>query len=166
MKFIIPIFILFLCFACNSPSKTQVDTDNSTDSVAMLSSNQEENIKTEKTKEEPIVVGTDKILFSASGTEPFWGVEVRKSGVVFSISGMDSTLFTYTEPVSASSRPVEYFRTYFLEHKNGKKAQLVVKKGEECTCSDGMSENEYEYHAFFLYDNMMMEGCGSSVTSN
>ncbi len=73
---------------------------------------------------------------------------------------MDSTLFTYTEPVSASSRPVEYFRTYFLEHKNGKKAQLVVKKSEECACSDGMSEDNYAYHVFFLYDNIMWEGCG------
>ncbi len=157
MKFIIPIFILFFCFACNSSSKSQANSDSSVDSVANISSSEKE---ITETKDEVIVVGTDSILFSAFGTEPFWGAEVRKSGVVFSISGMDSTLFAYTEPVPASSRPEEYFRTYFLEHKNGKKAQLVIKKGEDCLCSDGMSENDYEYHAFFLYDNMMMEGCG------
>ncbi len=163
MKFIIPIFILFLCFACNSPSKSNATTQDSVNTNTQTSTE----VKIEKTesKDEPIKIGTDSILFSAFGTEPFWGAEVRKSGVVFSISGMDSTLFTYTEPVPASSRPIEYFMTYFLEHKNGKKAQLVIKKGEDCPCSDGMSDNNYDYHAFFLYDNMMFEGCGNAVTS-
>lgn len=156
MKFIIPIFILFFCIACSSPSKSQSDTDVS------FTNSEIDTTQVDKTEitNEPIVVGTDKILFRAFGTEPFWGTEVRKSGVIFSISGMDSTLFAYTEPVSASGRPEEYFKTYFLKHKNGKKAQLVIKKAEDCPCSDGMSDNEYEYHAFFLYDNMMLEGCG------
>lgn len=160
MRFIIPIFILFICFACDSPSKSHANTDDS------ISTNVE-TIQAEKTdtKDEPIKIGTDKVVFKSFGTEPFWGVEVRKSGVVFSISGMDSTLFAYTEPVAASSRPVEYFMTYFLEDQNGKTAQLVVKKGENCPCSDGMSDNDYEYHVSFLYDNQMWEGCGETVTS-
>ncbi len=63
MKFIIPIFILFFCFACNSPSKNQANTDNSVDSVAKVSSSEKEITVTTETKDEPIVVGKDEILF-------------------------------------------------------------------------------------------------------
>ncbi|WP_338814677.1 hypothetical protein V9L05_05405 [Bernardetia sp. Wsw4-3y2] len=162
MKFIIPIFIIFICFACNSPSNSQSNTDVSfTNSEVNVEENEQE-IKTERTKlkNEPIKIGTDKVLFKSFGTEPFWSLEVRKSGILFSNSGIDSTLFAYKEPIAATARPVEYFMTYFLEDQDGKPAQLVVKKGEECPCSDGMSDKDYSYHAFFLYDNQMFEGCG------
>jgi len=156
MKFIIPIFILFICFACNSPSKSNASTQDS------VSTNSETNteVKAEKTetKDEPIKVETDSILFKCFGTEPFWSIEVRKSGILF--SGEDSTLFAFVEPISATARPVEYFMTYFLEDQNGNKAQLVAKKGEDFPCSDGMSDNEYQYHVSFLYKNQMFEGCG------
>jgi uncharacterized membrane protein len=159
MKFIIPIFILFLCFSCNSPSNSKSDT-NTQDSV---STNSEINTEVKiETKNELITVGTDSVLFKSSGTEPFWVVEVRKSGILFS-NFEDSTLFIHKEPISAVSRPVEYFMTYFLEDKEGNMAQLVAKRGENCPCSDGMSDNDYEYHVSFLYKNKMWEGCGETV---
>jgi uncharacterized membrane protein len=153
MKFIIPIFIVFLCFSCNSPSKSHASIDNSL-------------INTEKTesKDAPMQLGTDSVLFKCFGTEPFWNIQVRKSGILFS-NFEDSTLFAYKEPISAVSRPVEYFMTYFLEDQKGNKAQLVAQKGENCPCSDGMSDNDYEYHVSFLYKNQMWEGCGESVIS-
>lgn len=162
MKFIIPIFILIFCIACNSPSKSQSDTDVSFTNPDI------DTTEVDKTEviNEPIKVGTDEVLFRCFGTEPFWGIEIRKSGILFSNSGMDSTLFAYKEPIAATARPAEYFKTYFLESQDEKNAQLVLKKGEECACSDGMSDNEYEYHAFFLYENQMFEGCGRAVTSN
>lgn len=152
MKLIIPILILFACFSCNSPLKSHASTDDS------VSTNTE-------TKDEPIKIGTDKILFKSFGTEPFWSAEVRKSGILFSKYGLDSITFKYVEPIAAESRPVEYFMTYFLEDQYGKQAQLVAKKAEDCACSDGMSDKEYSYHTFFLYDNQMFEGCGETVTS-
>lgn len=155
MKFIIPIFIVLFCFACNSPSKIHASTDNSNEKVE---------IKT-KVKEEAIQIGTDEVLFKGFGTEPFWNAEVRKSGILFSKYGLDSITFAYTKPVTAEGRQVEYFMTYFLEDQDGKQAQLIVKKGEDCACSDGMSDKDYSYHAFFLYDNQMFEGCGETVTS-
>jgi uncharacterized membrane protein len=157
MKFIIPIFILFICFACNSNSKSDTSTKDS------VSTNTETSTEV-KIKNESITIGTDSVLFKSFGTEPFWSVEIRKSGVLFS-NFEDSTVFAFVEPVSASSRPVEYFMTYFLEDQNGNKAQLVAKKGENCPCSDGMSDNDYQYHVSFLYKNQMWEGCGSTVTS-
>lgn len=162
MKFIIPIFIVFLCFSCNSPSNSQASTDVSfTNSEVNAEENQQE-IKTETTKikNEPIKIGTDNVLFKSFGTEPFWSAEVRKSGILFSKYGLDSITFKYVEPVGAESRPAEYFMTYFLEDQDGKPAQLIVKKAEDCGCSDGMSDKDYSYHAFFLYDNQMFEGCG------
>ncbi|WP_375562503.1 COG3650 family protein [Bernardetia sp. OM2101] len=160
MKFIIPIFILFLCFSCDSPSKSHASTDESDKKV------EEKNEEQKKVKKAPIQIGTDEVLFKSFGTEPFWSAEVRKSGILFSKYGLDSITFEYVEPKAAESRPIEYFMTYFLEDQDGKQAQLVVKKGEECACSDGMSDKDYGYHTFFLYDNQMFEGCGEkSVTS-
>ncbi|WP_338769037.1 hypothetical protein WAF17_09050 [Bernardetia sp. ABR2-2B] len=160
MKFIIPIFILFTCFSCNSPSKSHASTDDS------VSTNTETNqMEKTETKDEPIEIGTDKVLFKSFGTEPFWSAEVRKSGILFSKYGLDSITFKYVEPKEAEGRLIESHHTYFLEDQDGKQSQLVVKKTQGCGCSDGMSDKEYEYHTFFLYDNQMFEGCGSSVTS-
>jgi len=162
MKFIIAIFILFLCFSCDSPSKSNASTQDSVSTN--IETNTEVKAVKAEIKDEPIKIGTDSVLFKSFGTEPFWSVEVRKSGILFS-NFEDSTLFVYKEPISAVSRPIDYFMTYFLEDKNGNKAQLVAKKGENCPCSDGMSDNDYQYHVSFLYNNQMWEGCGESVTS-
>lgn len=159
MKFIIPIFILLLSFACDSPSKSHASTDNS-DKKAEKAEIQKE-IKTESIK-----IGTDEVIFKGFGTEPFWNAEVRKSGILFSKFGLDTMIFNYTEPKAAEGRLIESHHTYFLEDQDGKKAQLIAKKAEDCGCSDGMSDKEYGYHVFFLYDNQMFEGCGEkSVTS-
>ena len=158
MKYIIPIFILLFCFACDTPSKSHASTADT--SV-------EEKIETKSIEKQTIKIGTDEVVFKAFGTEPFWNAEIRKSGILFSKFGLDSITFQYVEPQAAEGRLIESHYTYFLEDEYGKPAQLVVKNGYECACSDGMSDKDYKYHAFFLYDNQMFEGCGeSSVTSN
>ncbi|PIY07702.1 MAG: hypothetical protein COZ18_16065 [Flexibacter sp. CG_4_10_14_3_um_filter_32_15] len=155
MKFIIPIFILFICFACDSPSKSHASTDDSVSTNTETTQAEKINVK-----KEPIKIGTDEVLFKSFGTEPFWSAEVRKSGILFSKYGLDSITFKYVEPLGAESRPIEYFMTYFLEDQDGKPAQLIAKKAVDCGCSDGMSDKDYSYHTFFLYDNQMFEGCG------
>ena len=163
MKNIIPILILFLCFACDAPSKSHASTE---DSLVKETENQKEKT-TEVPQKEPVKIGTDEVVFKSFGTEPFWSAEVRKSGILFSKFGLDSITFSYVALKEAEGRLIESHHTYFLEDENGKLGQLVVKKGYDCACSDGMSDKDYEYHAFFLYDNQMFEGCGEkSVTSN
>ena len=164
MKFIIPIFIVFICFSCNSPSNSQASTDVSFTNPEVEVEENEQEIKAEKLeiKNEPIQIGTDEVLFKSFGTEPFWSAEVRKSGILFSKFGLDTMIFNYVEPQEAEGRPIEYYMTYFLEDQYGKKAQLIAKKAVDCGCSDGMSDKDYGYHAFFLYDNQMFEGCGQT----
>ena len=169
MKLIIFVCIFLLCFACNSPSTSQASTE--TDSFSTNSEIEVENnidtveVKEEENKVELIQIGTDKVLFSSFGTEPFWNIKIRKSGILFSVSGMDSTVFEYSEPIAAEGRTIDYFMTYFLEDQSGKPAQLVAKRSEKTPCSDGMSDNQYIYHVTFLYKNSMYEGCGEAVTS-
>ncbi len=176
MKFIIYILTLFLCFACDSPSTSQASTDVSfTNSEVNSKVNTEVNTEEDKEinqtketeiKDNPIKIGTDKVLFKCFGTEPFWNITIRKSGILFANSGTDSIIFAYTEPIAAEGRKIDYHKTYFLEDQNAQKAQLTAKKSQNCPCSDGMSDNSYEYHVSFLYKNQLFEGCGSSVTSN
>lgn len=163
MKNIIPTLVLFLCFACDAPSKSHANTE---DSVTNTTESQKEE-KTETIEKKSVKIGTDEIVFKAFGTEPFWNAEIRKSGILFSKFGLDSITFSYTEPKAAEGRLIDSHSTYFLEDEYGKPAHLVVKNGDDCACSDGMSDKDYEYHAFFLYDNQMFEGCGeNSVTSD
>lgn len=99
-------------------------------------------------------------LFRASGNEPFWGIVVAKSGIVFTSMEGDTLTFRYTEPRKAAGRPAEYLQIFELD----KEQKLIFKQANDCPCSDGMSNREYPYYVTLILKERILEGCGQKPT--
>lgn len=92
--------------------------------------------------------------FTALGTEPFWGISISKSGIVYSPADGAKQKFAYVAPLQAAGRPADYVRVY--RFKDRANSVLILKKN---TCSDGMSDNVYPYSATFMQGSFILEGC-------
>jgi len=106
------------------------------------------------TQSSSLVAGTPTSeKFTVLGTEPFWGVSVSKSGIVYSSPEVKKQTFPYVTPLKAEGRPADLVRVYRLRGNN----TLVIKKVS--ACSDGMSDNKYPYSAVLILGNKVLEGC-------
>jgi uncharacterized membrane protein len=84
------------------------------------------------------------------GTEPFWSVE---------ISAADNTATVQTpEKTEAPIALVAISETADSATYTGKNLKISIKKGK---CSDGMSDNEYEYSAAVAFDIYKLQGCAN-----
>lgn len=92
--------------------------------------------------------------FRAFGTEPFWGVNVAPSGIVYSSLGGTDVQFPYVQPLHAAGRPEEKVLVFNLGDNN----HLTLTRGR---CSDGMSDNVYPYIAIFVLGNNVYDGCAT-----
>jgi uncharacterized membrane protein len=95
--------------------------------------------------------------FRVVGTEPFWGMSVSKSGIVYSTTDSKPRSFPYSAPMSAQGRPADLVRVYRLQSKPNTNNLLVIKK--VAACSDSMSDKQYPYSATLILDNVVREGC-------
>ena len=100
-----------------------------------------------------------KILYSCGGTEPFWDAWVTDSEVLFTLMGQDSVVFRYSDKLKAEGLQSDYIMIFKLENDKVKPVYLIIKKTEKCKCTDGMSDNEYEYESYFIKDKITYFGC-------
>ena len=103
----------------------------------------------------------EKTLFMCSGTEPFWNAEVTGTMVKFHLMAEDSVIFSYSEILKAQGVGPDYIRIFKLENDKVKPAYLIIKQTEKCKCSDGMSDNEYEYESILIMDKIIYSGCAN-----
>ena len=93
-------------------------------------------------------------IFRATGTEPFWGVNV------------EGTRLTYTTPDDQAGVVMEGTRKTLADgveisgQHDGKPFVLTVGSG---TCSDGMSDNTYSLVATFRFGEIDYTGCGEAA---
>lgn len=92
--------------------------------------------------------------FRAFGTEPFWGVNVNPSGIVYSNLDGTKVQFPYVSPLSAVGRPEELVLFFDLGNKNF----LTLIRNP---CSDRMSDLTHTYQAIFVFENNVYEGCAN-----
>jgi uncharacterized membrane protein len=105
---------------------------------------------------------TDNQEFRVFGTEPFWSVEVRPSGIVYnSLATEEKQTFPYVTPLAANGRLPETVRVYRLGQQNN--TLLIIRKVDNC--SDGMSDNLYPYSGLFIQGNMVLEGCADKLAN-
>ncbi|MBW4554699.1 MAG: hypothetical protein KME59_01940 [Trichormus sp. ATA11-4-KO1] len=101
---------------------------------------------------------TDNQEFRAFGTEPFWSVNIRQSGIIYSsLSSDEKQTFSYVTPLAADGRLPDTVRVYRLQDKDKDNSMLIIRKVD--ACSDGMSDNLYPYSALFIQGDMVLEGC-------
>ena len=91
----------------------------------------------------------------ATGTEPFWAVDVDGTRLLYMTpDNPDGTVLT------ASETPFARGSTWEGSHA-GQPFSLTLR--EDGVCSDGMSEREYRYHADFDIAGQQLHGCADSV---
>ena len=95
----------------------------------------------------PATVGFDGD-FNALGTEPFWAVEVRKTGLKLSRPGGADLIVDNPGPKVEGSKAVWA-------------AKGVVLTLTEGDCSDGMSDRIYAYYAEVTTSDATMKGCAT-----
>jgi uncharacterized membrane protein len=92
--------------------------------------------------------------FSGGGTEPFWGIEVSPKGITYTSINGPKTVFPYVRPLKASGQMEDSLRLYKLRGGN----TLIIQRN---TCSDGMSDNTYNYSVIMVLQNQVFTGCAT-----
>lgn len=104
------------------------------------------------------VAGSESVgplqIFRAFGTEPFWNVNV------------EGNTLTYTTPEDQAGVVMQGERRSVEDgveingSDDGKSFALTVKAG---TCSDGMSDKQYELTSRFRFGDIKYEGCAERL---
>ncbi|MFB2738088.1 COG3650 family protein [Umezakia sp. BLCC-F208] len=103
---------------------------------------------------------TEDKAFRAFGTEPFWSVDVRPSGVIYSsLAREEKQNFPYVKPLTADGRTPDTVQVYRLG--NEKTSMLIIREFD--SCSDGMSDKLHPYSALFVQGDMVLEGCARKL---
>lgn len=94
------------------------------------------------------------MAWRALGTEPFWHARVDGDTLVF------TTPEDQAGQTMQGSRVPSLAGFVYAGKEGDKEFNLDIRPGE---CSDGMSDNRYEYTATFLYGDTRYEGCGEAA---
>ncbi|MDS3860768.1 hypothetical protein RIF25_08065 [Thermosynechococcaceae cyanobacterium BACA0444] len=92
--------------------------------------------------------------FRAFGTEPFWGVNVTPTGIVYSTPAGTQAQFPAVQPLDAVGRPEDLVLFFNLGNSNS--LTLI-----QNNCSDGMSDQAHAYQAIFVFENQVYQGCAN-----
>ena len=93
-------------------------------------------------------------VFQCAGTEPFWSLTIHPelNLLIFrDYSNMESHLFDYQAPVKKGSKSV-----YKAKSVGGEMIEVVIGKEK---CSDGMSDNVYDYSSEITFRSQKWKGC-------
>ncbi len=95
--------------------------------------------------------------FKCVGTEPFWSLQIEKSGIVFHHMDEEPMTYPYRPPQKqAKSQVYETFE-------GDSKLKIILTEGK---CSDGMSDDEYPYMVQVERDGQIYKGCAHPMVQN
>lgn len=104
--------------------------------------------------------GMDKAIekgYNCIGTEPFWNVQVEKSGITFHLMG--------EEPVAYPFRPARKKGNSSVYETSAGNSRMAVTITEGA-CSDGMSDANYPYQVQVERDGQSYQGCAFLIGQN
>ena len=96
-----------------------------------------------------------------SGTEPFWGLKIGGGKIVLSEPDRGDTRLLTVAPRAAQGRPADFVRVYQTRTLGAKRqyVTIVIRKADNNSCSDGMSDTAYPYSAIVIKPSGVLEGC-------
>jgi heat shock protein HslJ/uncharacterized membrane protein len=158
MKIIIKIgalCFLFLCLSCLEKRKTQSTQSNGKTISDSALSNQ-------ATVRKNPINNLNPIYFRASGTEPFWSLELSEEKIILKTT-TDSIITPYTEPLQAMDSNVKIYKI----QTEASQLNIQIIQSE---CANAMSGSLSPYTVSIEYRNNTdlslnkIEGCGAYIT--
>lgn len=149
-KSIIILFAMFVIFANCKPKPVEKEIGKK-DSIVV------EKPEVASTYEEPT-----NVFFKASGTEPFWGIEIAEDSIKFTFPEKEKNFaLAYVKPQKAMDANVISYQA---------KSDMIDLKFtiQQGKCSDGMSDKIYNYKVKVSLKRgnekeMLLEGCGNYI---
>jgi uncharacterized membrane protein len=111
----------------------------------------------------PIIA--DAADFTCTGTEPFWKLEIKDSGVLLQdgnkVSGQSKLALKSVKPRLAEGAAPDTVMVYEAggNERNAKPMTIVVQKREETKCSNGMSDPIFPYDVIVVTQRAVFVGC-------
>lgn len=145
---------LFLFFSCLDRKKQQ-STQSDTKTISDLSESKQETFAKESTN------NLTNVYFKASGTEPFWSLEISEEQV-FLKTTTDSIITPYTEPLQAMDSNVKMYKI------KTESSQLIIQISQS-ECANAMSGKVSPYTVSVEYKKNteslphIIEGCGAYI---
>ncbi|MFL0353170.1 META domain-containing protein [Xanthomarina sp. GH4-25] len=142
----------FMFSACNNSNKKQEAVQNNESEIT----EQSDAINSE------IFEDTNTAYFSASGTEPFWNLEVSEKQIVFK-TPIDSIKMSHVEPILAQDSNVKLYK---IETESTKMTIQI----SQMDCTNAMSGKVSPYSVTIEYKKgietefQKLEGCGRYMT--
>jgi len=150
LKSIISIFVISIFFANCKPKPVEKEVLKK-DSVTI------EKAEVASTYEEPT-----NAFFKASGTEPFWGIEISEDSIKFTSPEKEKNFaLSYVKPQKAMDANVISYQA----KSDQIDLKLTILQGK---CSDGMSDKVYNYSVNVSLKiknekEQLFEGCGNYI---
>jgi len=95
-----------------------------------------------------------RYAFRATGNEPFWNVEISRSGLAFSELGLEERiLFPYSPPTFFAEQII------YRGQVRGQKTRTLVVRLEEKPCQDSMADATFSHTATVEIDDRTLDGC-------
>lgn len=96
-----------------------------------------------------------------SGTEPFWSLKIGGGKIVLSEPDRGNTRLLTVAPRAAQGRPADFVRVYQTRTLGARRqyVTIVIRKADNNSCSDGMSDTAYPYSAIVIRPAGVLEGC-------
>jgi uncharacterized membrane protein len=107
------------------------------------------------------LISQQKILFDCHGTEPFWNVSVTESSLIFQGPDIDSTVYYYKEIRHAIGIQPDYYYEFRLMKDGLTAGILILERVNDCKCSNGMSDELFEFDCILSLENATYTGCAA-----
>lgn len=141
--------VSFLCINCKPKS-----ADNDTPGIDSLSVKKDTTASVKK---------ANSVFFKATGTEPFWGIEISEDSIRFTSPETEKNFsLAYSKPNKAMDANVISYEA----KSDSIHLKFTIQQG---VCSDGMSDNAYAYKVKASLkrgkdkDFKSLEGCGNYI---
>jgi uncharacterized membrane protein len=152
---VVPICFLFMCLSCLGTKERRTSTSNNARISDLASSKQ--NILSKKT-----INNLALAYFKASGTEPFWNLEISEERIV--LKTITDSIFTpYTKPIQAIDGNVTLYK---LQTESSELNIKII----QSECANAMSGKTSPYTVHIEYKKTIepavrkIAGCGTYIT--
>lgn len=148
-KSILALFTLFLVLVNCKPKPVEVEIPS------------KDTTSVKKPEVATLSEAPSKIFFKATGTEPFWGIEISDDSIKFtSTEEKDNFSLSYKNPQKAMDANV----VLYSAKSENISMEVTIQQGQ---CSDGMSDSVYNYSVKAIVKRgekeQILTGCGNYI---